>query len=210
MSGPSSQRYVFLDIDGVLNAGDGEEEKRPSTEVVPLDEALLAVFVACMHELEAAPRIVLTSSHRTNAASVAYVKERLACVSDTLAIYDVTPDFEGEGSRTGEIFEYLRAVACKGDVKQQSAVSYVVIDDMDLTARQLSWGAEVAVGRLVRTDESIGFSNTDAQRTLALLRDESLVITNPRVWANTMQRSQRAFRLDDHEEMLFSRADFLK
>lgn len=120
-------RYVFLDIDGVLNFVGTKEGYQ---NFIGIDENNLnhfAHFMQSSNEIEET-RIVLSSSWRMGVNNKGeempginkYLNERLASVG--LSIYDETPMYEGFGVRGKEIMSWLIKHT---DIQD----SYVIIDD---------------------------------------------------------------------------------
>ncbi len=145
-------RIVFLDFDGVLNAIDDDAPPRdaPLWTAAWLEPHLVARLNAIVHATGA--HVVVSASwrvHRTCAALAAMLADR----GFTGRVIDVTPQLAVPG-RAREIAAWLRA--------NSSVTAYVILDD-DHDFAELD-------ARVVRTSASVGLTDADVARAVALLR----------------------------------------
>jgi hypothetical protein len=96
MSQKENHKYIFLDIDGVLNTLNGNYKRFCGVNIIEEKLLLLKRLVDATNA-----EIVLSSSWRNYPTSREDVKKVLGAVG--LSYKDCTPDFEGEKTRGGEI-----------------------------------------------------------------------------------------------------------
>lgn len=116
---PTHPRYIFLDVDGVLNPA---FDVKPDEEIEPQKVKFLKQIVD-----KTGAKIVVHSSWKYHDFMLNKLRDALA--KSGLEIHDVTPTIYGKDTgRENEILQYIKSILGSDEYE----LSYVVLDDWDM------------------------------------------------------------------------------
>lgn len=179
-------KIIFLDCDGVLN---NSKSERKLWVIEPLLVSRLKTIV-CM----TGAKIVLSSTWRFEKKNKHYDPMQIltdALAAEDLEIYSTTPrydkKYEFEGSRTGEIYQWLHDNSTNvrnkllpdpiyyegyvpGRLDEKVYVeSYVALDDMSLEMMDDKQTLFSIKDHFVRVDNAVGLTKVDVKKAIKIL-----------------------------------------
>jgi len=157
------KKYLFLDIDGVLNGHEWNETSESSTIKLSnvLNLNLVIEKTKCKIILHSAWRYMIHGKDMT-IRGFEYLL-RTHGVTSNLYIDGITASDETISKREIQIEEYIRYLKEESYIKEQK-FSYAIVDDLPLFFTE----SEVQ-DRFVRTDGKFGMSLFDAKKLIEIL-----------------------------------------
>lgn len=146
-------RFLFLDVDGVLNSSTDLDNDFSDEALHTLQELVK------QHNCQ----IVLTSTWRLKADSLQMITDVLteldvisSTVDSHLRPMQLTPDLQGLGTRCDEIVAWLQQYLQKhGHV----AVSFAILDDQDVLVSEGPAMQHALRSHFVQTDDEVGLTS---------------------------------------------------
>lgn len=170
-------KFLFLDIDGVLNS---------STD---LDNDFSEIALQTLQELvkQHNCQMVLTSTWRLKADSLQMITDVLAELNvissgknSHLHPMQLTPDLQGLGTRCDEIIAWLQQYLQK---HVHAAVSFAILDDQDVLVSEGSAIQRALRSHFVQIDDEVGLTS----QHLPLVADAlQYVQPNVQQWCKTI------------------------
>lgn len=165
------KKYIFLDIDGVLNSEHTLEDRSTSDASIICDQ-YLENLRNIVEKTDA--KLVLSSSWRvyfgytidgpTHSYAIQLVQ---ALAKHNLKLHDATPFVKG-------LFSSERGLEIKTYIKQNNITDYVVIDDEEFsdfkTHLDMSRFVQTTFGDETTTIENEGLNKTIAEKVIEILK----------------------------------------
>lgn len=164
------KKVIFLDIDGVLNAGvqNGNQQMEWSDGSL-IDEEKVELLKQIVERTGAS--IILHSGWRfwfdEGLRPTREEAERLVGILGNygIRIWDVTPDFSTEEIKKSKKFSLVKAKEILHWLKEHQEVeNWLVIDDLELHNEEVA-------KHLVRTDQTVGLTEADVELAVRMLGD---------------------------------------
>ena len=147
-----SHKYLYLDIDGVLNSVLSESDE--------LSDASLDILHEVQHKYNCT--IVISSTWRLHNNSRLLMEQLLVkhniVQSSGQLLY--TPDLLGMGTRADEIIESLKSIISV----ESNVIQYVIVDDMDILCSESIQIQRLLAPHTVQIDGDIGLCKDDITR----------------------------------------------